>query len=139
MNNASGYKIAFFAALAVIIALAAWLALDWRNAHREKSSVAAEAPASGVLPVASPAATATDIAPVAEGVKIVYDQFLKILGDHHIEPIDAVGQPFDPTFHEAVMQQPSREHPPGSVHQQLARGYMMHGRVIRPAKGIVAQ
>ena len=85
------------------------------------------------------AATATDVAPVAEGVKIVYDQFLKILGDHHIEPIDAVGQPFDPTFHEAVMQQASRDHPAETVLQQLARGYQMHGRVIRPAKVIVSK
>jgi molecular chaperone GrpE len=85
------------------------------------------------------AATATDVAPVAEGMRIVYDQFLKILGDHHIEPIDAVGRPFDPTFHEAVMQQPSRDQAPGTVLQQLARGYQMHGRVLRPAKVIVSQ
>jgi Cu(I)/Ag(I) efflux system membrane fusion protein/cobalt-zinc-cadmium efflux system membrane fusion protein len=61
MNNASRYKIAFFAALAVIVALAGWRVLDWRNAHREKISVAAEAPPSGALPAASPAAAATDI------------------------------------------------------------------------------
>jgi RND family efflux transporter MFP subunit len=61
MNNASRYKIAFFAALAVIVALAGWLILDWRSAHREKSSVAVEAPTSGALPAASPAATATDV------------------------------------------------------------------------------
>ena len=61
MNNASSYKIAFFAALAVIVALAGWVILDWRNAHREKSSVATESPTSGVLPAASPAATATDM------------------------------------------------------------------------------
>jgi molecular chaperone GrpE len=85
------------------------------------------------------AATAADVAPVADGVRIVYEQFLKILGDHHIEPIDAVGQPFDPTFHEAIMQQPSSAHPPGTVLQQLARGYQMHGRVLRPARVIVSK
>lgn len=61
MNNASGYKIAFFAALAVAVALAGWLVLDWRSAHREKGGVAAETPASAALPAPSPAATATDI------------------------------------------------------------------------------
>jgi len=61
MNNASRYKIAFFAALAVVVALAGWLFLDWRNAHREKSSIAAEAPASGAMPAASPTATITDV------------------------------------------------------------------------------
>lgn len=85
------------------------------------------------------ATTATEVAPVADGVRIVYEQFLKILADHHIDPIDAVGRPFDPTYHEAVMQQPSRDHPPGTVMEQLARGYQMHGRVLRPAKVIVAK
>jgi Cu(I)/Ag(I) efflux system membrane fusion protein/cobalt-zinc-cadmium efflux system membrane fusion protein len=61
MNNTSHYKIAFFSALAVIVALAGWLVLDWRNAHGDKSSVAAEAPTSGASPAASPAATAADI------------------------------------------------------------------------------
>ena len=50
MNKASRYKIAFFAALAVIITLAGWLILDWRSAHREKTSVAAEAPTSDAMP-----------------------------------------------------------------------------------------
>ena len=63
MNNASGYKIAFFAALAVVVALAGWLVLDWRNTHREKSSVAGEAPASAALPTPSPTATVTDVPP----------------------------------------------------------------------------
>ncbi|HEV8182726.1 MAG TPA: efflux RND transporter periplasmic adaptor subunit, partial [Candidatus Angelobacter sp.] len=61
MNNASRYKIAFFAALAVIVALAGWLILDWRSAHRAKTSVAAEAPTSDAMPAPSPAATATDV------------------------------------------------------------------------------
>jgi RND family efflux transporter MFP subunit len=61
MNNAPRYKIAFFAALAVIVALGGWLILDWRSAHREKNSVAAEAPTSGSMPAPSPASTATDV------------------------------------------------------------------------------
>src|SRR5579864_7606632 len=61
MNNASRYKIAFFAALAVVVALAGWLVLDWRNAHREKIGVAAESPTSGALPSASLSANATDV------------------------------------------------------------------------------
>jgi hypothetical protein len=61
MNKASRYKIAFFAALAMIVALAGWLVLDWRSAHREKTSVAAEAPTSDAMPAPSPAAAAADI------------------------------------------------------------------------------
>lgn len=77
--------------------------------------------------------------PVVDGVRIVYEQFLKILADHGIQPVDATGQPFNPDVHEAVMQQPSPEHAPGTVVQQLARGYQMHGRVLRTAKVIVAK
>src|ERR1051326_290617 len=61
MNNTSGYKIAFFVALAVIVTLAGWLVLDWRNVHGNKAGVAADASVSSALPAASPAATATDI------------------------------------------------------------------------------
>lgn len=82
---------------------------------------------------------ARDVAAVAEGVRLVHDQFVKILRDHHIEAIDAEGARFDPALHEAMMQQPSSNVPPGHVVQQLARGYRMHGRVLRPAKVIVSK
>src|SRR5262249_45943756 len=58
---------------------------------------------------------ASNSAAVADGVRIVHDHFLKILKDHHIETIDAEGQPFDPGLHEALMQQPSDQYPPGTV------------------------
>ena len=77
--------------------------------------------------------------PVVDGVRIVYEQFLKILADHGIQPVDATGQPFNPDVHEAVMQQPSPGQSAGTVVQQLARGYQMHGRVLRTAKVIVAK
>ena len=76
--------------------------------------------------------------PVVDGVRIVYEQFLKILADRGIQPVDATGQPFNPDVHEAVMQQPSADHAPGTVMQQLARGYQMYGRVLRTAKVIVS-
>ena len=82
--------------------------------------------------------TADNMQAVTEGVRIVYEHFLKVLRAHQIEPIEAAGQPFDPGLHEAMMQQPSAEHPAGTVMQELARGYKMHGRVIRPAKVVVS-
>lgn len=84
-------------------------------------------------------ASATDPQTVAAGVKIVHEQFLKVLADHGIESILAEGQPFNPDVHEAVMQQPSADVQPGTVLQQLTRGYQMHGRVLRPAKVIVSR
>ena len=84
------------------------------------------------------AKNASDVQAVAEGVRIVYEHFLKLLRGRHIEPIDAVGKPFDPNWHEAVMQLPCAEHPAGTVAQEVARGYQMRQRVIRPAKVIVS-
>ena len=80
-----------------------------------------------------------DATAIAEGVRIVYDQFMKVLKDHHIQSFDAMDQPFDPHRHEAVAQRPSAHHPPGHVVEQVARGYEMHGRVLRPAKVIVSK
>jgi molecular chaperone GrpE len=81
---------------------------------------------------------ADDAGAVADGVRIVYEHFLKVLGTREISPIEAVGQPFDPTYHEAMMQQPSDEHPAGTVMQELARGYTMRDRVLRSARVIVS-
>jgi molecular chaperone GrpE len=79
--------------------------------------------------------TAEDVPALVDGVRIVYEHFLKVLKQHGIEPIEAAGQPFDPTYHEAMMQQPSAEVPAGHVLQELARGYVMHERVLRPSAG----
>ena len=75
---------------------------------------------------------------IADGVRIVSEHFQKILRDHGIAPIEAVGRPFDPTYHEALLQQPSDAHPAGIVVQELARGYTMHERVLRPSRVAVS-
>ena len=82
--------------------------------------------------------SAEDVQAVSEGLRIVYDHFMKVLRGRGIETIDAAGTPFDPDRHEAMMQQPSDEHPAGTVLQEYQRGYRMHGRVLRPAKVVVS-
>lgn len=84
------------------------------------------------------AETATDVKPVADGVRIVYEHFLKVLKDYGVEPIDALDQEFDPNYHQALLKQPSDEHPAGRVIEEAARGYKMHDRVLRPAHVIVS-
>jgi molecular chaperone GrpE len=79
-----------------------------------------------------------DKSPLAQGVLLVQSQLLDILRRNGITPIDAVGKPFDPNQHEAVMQQPSADVPPGSVLQVLEQGFLIHDRVLRPAKVIVS-
>lgn len=84
------------------------------------------------------AKTATDAKAVAEGVRIVYEEFLKTLKTRGIQPIAALGKPFNPDVHEALAQQPSNEYQAGTVSVEVARGYTMHERVLRPARVIVS-
>ena len=69
---------------------------------------------------------------------MVHAQLLDILRRHGVTRIEAQGQPFDPNQHQAVMQQPSKEHPPMTVVQVLEPGYMIHERVLRPARVAVS-
>ncbi|MEK6674168.1 MAG: nucleotide exchange factor GrpE [Planctomycetota bacterium] len=72
------------------------------------------------------------------GVRLARDSFLKALRDNGLEPIDALHQPFDPELHNALMQQPTAEHPAGTVLQEVSRGYRLKERVLRPSTVIVA-
>jgi len=74
-----------------------------------------------------------------DGVKMVASQLATVLAKHHCQPIDAVGKPFDPHVHEALMQVPTEEHPPGTVVSLARAGYQMHDRVIRPAQVLVSR
>ena len=74
----------------------------------------------------------------ADGVRMVEEQLYKALAQHKIEPLAAKGQPFDPAYHEAVMQQPSEEHEPGTVMEELRRGFVIEDRVLRASQVIVA-
>ncbi|MBN2563841.1 MAG: nucleotide exchange factor GrpE [Phycisphaerae bacterium] len=76
--------------------------------------------------------------PVVQGVRMIADQLLKVLKDHGVEPIQAVGMPFDPTLHEAVMQDKESDLAPGLVSAELQRGYKMNERVLRATKVTVA-
>ena len=76
--------------------------------------------------------------PVIDGLRIIYDHFMKLLKDHGVEPIEAEGKTFDPFEHEALGQEPSEEHPAGAVAVVRQRGYRMHERVLRPARVVVS-
>jgi molecular chaperone GrpE len=76
--------------------------------------------------------------PLVQGVAMVHGQLLDILRRHGVTRIEALGQPFDPNLHQAVMQQPSKEHPPMTVVQVLEPGYTIHERVLRPARVAVS-
>jgi molecular chaperone GrpE len=81
---------------------------------------------------------AGETGPLVQGVAMIQAQVLDVLKRHGITRIEALGQPFDPNLHQAVMQQPSMDQPPNTVLQILEQGFMIHDRVLRPAKVVVS-
>jgi len=74
----------------------------------------------------------------AEGVALVCKQFNEVLNRAGLEPIPALGEPFDPNVHEALMRADSEEHPEDHVMQEYQKGYKLNGQVVRPAKVVVS-
>jgi molecular chaperone GrpE len=71
--------------------------------------------------------------PVVEGVRLVVQSLLDILDRHGVKRVHAVGEPFDPTRHEAMAQVESADHEPNRVVRQHHSGYLLHDRLLRPA------
>jgi molecular chaperone GrpE len=71
--------------------------------------------------------------PLADGVKLVRASLEQVLARHGVKPFSALGQPFDPARHEALLQVPSADAAPGTVVLEHARGFTMHERLVRPA------
>lgn len=69
-----------------------------------------------------------------EGVHLTYRQMQALLREAGVQPIEALGRPFDPNFHEAVQRVQSAEHPDETVLEEVERGYMIQSRVLRPSR-----
>ena len=76
---------------------------------------------------------ATEPQQVVTGVQMIYKQVVDFLGKEGVVPMNAAGQPFDPTMHEAVVQEETDEHPDQTVLDEFRKGYMLHTRVLRHA------
>jgi len=76
--------------------------------------------------------------PFAEGVRLIARQAVDVLARHGVKGFASVGQPFDPTLHEAVGVNYTQGAPPGIVLEEHQRGYLLHDRLLRPAKVIVS-
>lgn len=68
-----------------------------------------------------------------KGVQMVYESLLRALEENGLEKIEALGQQFDPNFHQAVMQDSDDSYESGEVTQELQTGYKLKGRVLRPS------
>jgi molecular chaperone GrpE len=85
-------------------------------------------------------ATKVDAASILKGMQIVHDQLMAVLRSQKVEEIaPKVGEHFDPTKHEALMQQPSDQYSEPAVTQLFEKGYTLHGRTLRPAKVAVSK
>jgi molecular chaperone GrpE len=73
-----------------------------------------------------------------KGFEIIRAQLWNALARQGLEPIEAVGKPFDPNLHHAIENVPTASQPEGTVVGEMQTGYMFHGRVLRPAMVRVA-
>ncbi|MDU0202218.1 MULTISPECIES: nucleotide exchange factor GrpE [Paenibacillus] len=74
-----------------------------------------------------------DFDALAKGLEMTYRGMDQLLTAEGLKPIEAVGQPFNPEFHQAVMQVESDEYEEGIVVEELQKGYILKDKVIRPA------
>ena len=73
------------------------------------------------------------------GVNLIHKQLLVVLAKHGVSPIDTSGQQFDPHYHEAVAYEVNEKHSEGEIIDEVRRGYMSRGRLLRPAMVRVAK
>ena len=98
-----------------------------------------------ILPVMDNLERALDQAPgenpdgLMEGIKITRDQLLQVLEKFGVTLVAAVGVPFDPSKHQAMMQVESADHEPNTVVSELQKGYFLNDRLLRPAMVSVVQ
>jgi molecular chaperone GrpE len=76
---------------------------------------------------------------VIEGLELIQRDFLKVLEKNGLEEVEAMGQPFDPEYHEAMMQQDDAEADENTVLCVYQKGYTFHDRLIRPAMVVVSK
>lgn len=83
-------------------------------------------------------ATATDLAAVNEGIQLIANKLQHLLTQQGLEPMNAAGQPFDSELHEAITEIPApTPELKGKVVDEVEKGYLLNGKVIRYAKVVV--
>jgi molecular chaperone GrpE len=82
---------------------------------------------------------ATEVKPVSDGLKLVLRQFTDTLGRSGIAKVPTVGQPFDPSMHEAIQQVETDDVAPGTVMAEVQPGYLQGERLVRAAMVVVSK
>ncbi len=73
-----------------------------------------------------------------EGLNLTLKEFLRILDKFNVRPIEAIGQPFNPQMHEAIMQEANDRLPENTVVREMQKGYTINERLLRPSLVVVA-
>ena len=127
------------------LALAQRVQADFENFRRrtskekeELSAVVTQGMLKDMLPLLdnferAMAAEAKDGEAFQKGVEMIFTQFTEILKKNGLEHIEVEGQKFDPNFHQAVMRVQNADMEDDDIAQELQKGYMVKGRVIRPS------
>lgn len=75
---------------------------------------------------------------LVEGIVMTLKELLKIFEKFGVKQVESLGKPFDPNFHQAVMQEETDEHPQKTVINELQKGYTINERLLRPATVVVS-
>lgn len=86
-----------------------------------------------------PVATNPELERYHQGITLIHRQLIDQLRKRNVEPLDVVGQMFDPEWHEAVADEPAEGRPDGQIVAELRRGYRIGTRLLRPAMVKVAK
>ncbi len=117
---------------------------DVENAHK----FALDKFSSDLLPVIDSLERATEAADnldseavkaMKDGVELTLKMFVEALKKHGVEQVDPMGQPFDPEFHQAMSMVPNPDMEPNSVMAVMQKGYLLKGRLVRPAMVVVSK
>ena len=82
--------------------------------------------------------SSSDPQSLQHGMRLTLEKFGAVLADFGVETIDPQDQPFDPAYHEAMNTEPVEDLPPNSVSRVHQKGYLLNGRVVRPARVTVS-
>lgn len=76
---------------------------------------------------------------IVEGVEMTLREIYKVLEKFNLKALESEGQPFDPNFHQAVLQEETGDHPENTVIKEMQKGYTLHDRLVRPAMVVVSK
>jgi molecular chaperone GrpE len=74
-----------------------------------------------------------------EGLDLTHREIMRVFDKFNVKPIESKGKSFDPTYHEAVMQEETDDYPENTVINEMQKGYLIHDRLLRPAMVVVAK